>query len=163
MAVHEQSVGLSDEWYTPPIFFDAMAVRFNVDVAHPGLDVVSWVPADRIITHDSLTMEWDGLVWMNAPFGGRNGLIPWLNKFHEHGNGVALVPDRTSAPWWQAAARRSDLLLHVSPKPKFLDHNLRPGPSPAQGVTLMARGDGYTALVNAARAGLGILSMPVLV
>jgi hypothetical protein len=38
---------------------------------------------------------------MNPPFGGRNGLAPWLDKFFANGNGIALTPDRTSAPWWQ--------------------------------------------------------------
>ena len=43
-------------------------------------------------------MTWAGFVWMNAPFGARNGLEPWLAKFFAHNNGIALVPDRTRWP-----------------------------------------------------------------
>lgn len=161
MALHEQATGATDEWYTPPHVFEAMAVRFDLDVSHPGLDVVDWIPADRIIEAGSLSRDWSGFVWMNAPFGGRNGLLPWLEKFFQHGNGVALVPDRTSAPWWQAYARRADLLLFVSPKLKFIGRDGKLGASPAQGTTLMAVGErGRHALENATRAGLGLLSIP---
>src|SRR4051812_828078 len=97
-----------------------MACWFDVDVASPGGHVTPWIPASRFIVSDSLNEQWDGLVWMNPPFGRRNGLVPWLKRFISHGNGVALVPDRTSAPWWRAAAPQMDGLLFVSPKIKFI-------------------------------------------
>jgi hypothetical protein len=28
---------------------------------------------------------------MNPPFGSRNGHVPWLRKFLDHGNGIAIV------------------------------------------------------------------------
>lgn len=109
MALHEQCLGATDEWYTPLHVFDALGTRFVMDVASPGPDIVPWVPAGSHITSDSLSKIWRGFIWMNPPFGGRNGLVPWLEKFFAHGNGIALVPDRTSAPWWQEYAPRADL------------------------------------------------------
>lgn len=157
MGIHER-IGQTDEWYTPPHIFDAMGVDFDLDVAHPGLPAASWVPARRLITRDSLTADWEGFVWMNPPFGGRNGIVPWMDKFFDHGDGVALSPDRTSAPWWQAAAKRSDAILFISPKIKFIGANGEPGRSPAQGTTLFAAGDnGLLALGMAANNGLGLL------
>ena len=149
MALHEQSVGASDEWYTPPHVFEAMGVTFDFD------------PCPARADFDGLTAPWRGFVWMNPPFGGRNGIVPWLEKFFQHGNGVALTPDRTSAPWWQDYAPRADLVLFVSPKLKFLDGRTgEPGKSPAQGTCLMAIGDrGRDALWNA--RGLGKLFRPV--
>jgi hypothetical protein len=47
---------------------------------------------------------------MNPPFGPRNGIVPWLEKFFAHGNGIALVPDRTSAPWWQRFAPKAAVI-----------------------------------------------------
>src|SRR5882757_9138069 len=106
MALHEQCIGATDEWYTPPHVFSALGCEFSVDVASPGAEVTHWIPARRFIKAGSLERDWTdfGFIWMNAPFGGRNGLVPWLNKFIKHGNGIALVPDRTSAPWWQEFA-----------------------------------------------------------
>ena len=159
MSLHEQCVGVTDEWYTPPYVFDAMGMRFDLDVAAPRF--LDWIPADRFITSASLAQEWSGFVWMNPPFGGRNGLVPWLDKFIAHGNGVALVPDRTSAPWWQAVAPKMGALLFVSPKIKFIGEDGRPGNSPAQGTTLMAMGEkGLFALWNARQRGLGICVYP---
>ena len=140
VALHEQSVGATDEWYTPPYVFKALGCRFDLDVAHPGLPYADWVPADALVTHDSLNREWTGFVWMNPPFGGRNGLVPWLDKFAAHGDGICLVPDRTSAPWWQAMAARVDAILFVAPKIKFIGRDGKEGRSPAQGTSLMASG-----------------------
>lgn len=185
MALHEQSVGASDEWYTPAHVFKAMGVRFDLDVASPGHNVAPWIPANDTFTSDALEREWSGFVWMNPPFGGRNGVVPWLDKFFAHGNGVALVPDRTSASWWQEYAPRSATFLFVGSKLKFLTPDpelgsrrgkegkrtpvpspdwpgLYIGTQPAQGTTLMAAGpNGVAALTNAQRAGLGLTFAPI--
>jgi hypothetical protein len=163
MALHEQCVGSTDEWYTPPHVFSAFGTRFDTDVASPGKSVTPWIPADAFILAASLTAQWDGFVWMNPPFGGRNGLVPWLEKFFAHGNGIALVPDRTSAPWWQRFAPRADLILFVAPKIKFIGADGNPGRSPAQGTCLMGIGKrSLEPLHRAATYGLlGVLMTPM--
>lgn len=161
MALHEQSVGASDEWYTPPYVFNALGCSFDMDVASPGRDVTPWIPAARFLVADSLQLTWSNFVWMNSPFGGRNGIVPWLKKFFEHGNGIALTPDRTSAPWWQEFAPKAELILFVSPKIKFIDPTGTAGRSPAQGTSLMAVGArAREALRRAADSGLGIIVEP---
>lgn len=156
-----QAPGKTDEWYTPKYVFDALGVGFDLDVASPGKSVVPWVPARRVITAGSLTKPWSGFVWMNPPFGGRNGLVPWLEKFVAHANGVALVPDRTSAPWWQKFATLMDWILFVSPKIKFIGADGQPGPSPADGTCLWSLGGrGQLALETAQVRGLGVLVKP---
>jgi hypothetical protein len=163
MSLHEQSVGATDEWYTPAYVFDAMGATFDTDVASPGHHVTPWIPAARCIEAwaDGLACEWIGFVWMNPPFGARNALIPWLARFMAHGNGVALVPDRTSAPWFQTYAQQADLMLFVAPKIRFIGADGKEGASPAQGTTLLAKGPrGVEALRNAHRAGLGLLAVP---
>jgi hypothetical protein len=158
MALHEQCVGATDEWYTPPHVFDALNTRFDLDVASPGAEVTPWIPAEEFWCANALNATWRGFVWMNPPFGARNGLVPWLQKFFDHGNGVALVPDRTSAPWWQQFASRADAILFVAPKLKFIGADGKPGTSPAQGTCLLAAGNlAVDALVNAKMRGLGTL------
>lgn len=161
MALHEQSVGATDEWYTPPHIFDALGTRFDLDVASPGQEITPWIPASAFLKAGSLGAPWDGFVWMNPPFGGRNALVPWLDKFLSHGDGIALVPDRTSAPWWQRFAPRMDLILFVAKKIKFIGVNGKPGNSPAQGTCLMASGSsGALAIYNAETSGLGTVMVP---
>ena len=162
MALHEQCVGATDEWYTPPHVFNALGCAFDVDVASPGKMVTPWIPAVDFIEADSLAREWRGFVWMNPPFGGRNGLWPWLEKFFAHGNGIALVPDRTSAPWWQQFAPRVDLILFAAPKIKFIDIHGQAGKSPAQGTCLLAAGRrALEPLHRAAAEELGCVFKPV--
>jgi len=161
MSAHEQSVGATDEWYTPSYVFEAMGVRFDLDVSAPraGCPAMRW--CDGAYTDDSLSKHWFGFVWMNPPFGKRMGLVPWLEKFFAHGNGVALVPNR-SGPWWHAYAPRADLTLQVAEKIKFLKPDGTEGKQPGTGTTLLALGpQGAHALHNAARAGLGSLWLPV--
>lgn len=90
----------------------------------------------------------------NPPFGGRNGLEPWLEKFFEHGNGIALTPDRTSAPWFQKWAPLAMSLLFL-PKVRFLRPDGTEGKSPSTGTALWAAGlKGHAALKRARHIGL---------
>jgi DNA N-6-adenine-methyltransferase (Dam) len=158
-----EATGKSDMWRTPAYIFDAMDVEFDLDVA--GIHgTFGNVPCHHALLRDSLETEWPEsfFVWMNPPFGGRNGLKPWLDKFFAHGNGVALVPDRTSAPWFQEAARKASLILFVSPKIHFERPDGTAGKSPGCGTALMSIGEkGNVALCRAAHAGLGALMSPV--
>jgi hypothetical protein len=56
------------------------------------------VLAKASFTAGGLDVTWGGFVWLNPPYGKRNGLTPWLDRFVAHGDGIALVPDRSSAP-----------------------------------------------------------------
>jgi hypothetical protein len=150
------------EWYTPERVFAALGCRFDLDVASPGADIVPWLPADRHFTlaDNGLERDWgDAYVWMNAPHG--RGTLPlWLEKFREHGNGIALVVDRTSAGWWQDLCGNADLVLQVNKKIDFLRPDDEPGTN-ALGSSLVAYGErGVQALRNAAAAGLGTLFKP---
>lgn len=153
-----ETPGATDEWYTPPYIFAALCCRFDLDVA-PAQFGHGCVPANRLLMGDGLQANlWHGFVWMNPPFGGRNGLVPWLDKFFAHGNGVALVPDRTSAPWFQDAWRKADAVLFTR-KIRFLRPDGTEGKSPSCGTALFASGArGVVALRNAESAGLGIFT-----
>lgn len=157
------SPGQSAEWYTPKYIFDALGCEFDLDVASPHLrwhvPAKVWIDAEE----DGLKLApfWTGFVWMNPPFGGRNGLEPWLDAFFAHGDGIALTPDRTSAPWFRKAWLRSDAVL-FTPKVRFIRPDGTLGVSPSNGTALMAAGDrGVQALERAAGAGLGILAQPI--
>jgi hypothetical protein len=81
MAEHEPCIGQSSEWFTPREIFDAFGLTFDLDPYLPGPG--HWVPARKVYTEqdDGLHQSWEGLVFMNPPFGGRNGRVPWLRSF----------------------------------------------------------------------------------
>jgi len=138
MAAYENH-GESDEWYTPLWVFDALKVSFDLDVAAP-FEGPRHVPAKRWFSQNALSFKWDGFVWMNPPFGNMVTKRAWLSKFFDHGDGIALLPDRTSAPWWQEAAVRSSAVLFVAGKIKFEKPDGTIGKSPGTGTCLFAAG-----------------------
>jgi hypothetical protein len=150
--------GMSDDWHTPAYIFDALGCRFDLDVAAPPRGP-RHVPATAWLSSDALNQPCSGFVWMNPPFGTRNGLSCWLDRFFRHGNGLALMPDRTSAPWFQTAARRAGAILFVTPKIKFERSDGSLGRSPGCGTALMSAGPrGRAALFRA--GGLGFVVTP---
>lgn len=157
MSEWEPSAGASNEWYTPKYIFDALGEVFDLDVAAPE-GGPPHVPCETFLTEaaDGMAATWNGFVWMNPPFGGRNALDPWLDKFFHHGNGIALTPDRTSAPWWHNAAAKADAILFTRGKVSFLRPDGSVGKSPGSGTTLWACGQrAVDALLRAQTAGLG--------
>lgn len=153
-----ESNGKSDEWYTPKYIFDALECNFDLDVASPKDRTHTNVPASNFITGESLKIKYDGFIWMNPPFGGRNGIMPWAEKFIKHADGIILTPDRTSTEWWQYLARKTDAVLFIQGKVKFIRYDGSIGAQSSNGTTLFAMGEeGMKALKKAHKNKLGIV------
>lgn len=160
MAAYE-AAGKTDEWYTPAYIFEALDVTFDLDVAAPN-DGPRYVPTSRWLSAGGLEYPWDGFVWMNPPFGHQSTKRKWLAKFFDHGNGIGLMTDRTSAPWFQEFAPLADAILFMSPKVKFERPDGSLGEQPGSGTVLFAAGSkAVTALVRA--RSLGMVVTPLLV
>lgn len=144
----------SDDWYTPPEIFAALRLTFDLDPCSPGPG--HWVPAQRIYTKtdDGLAQPWQGRVWMNPPFGGRHGHIPWLRRFLDHGQGIAIVRAYTSAGWFHDFAVKADAMLFPRGKTKFLRPDGRVGSAPNHGIVLLGMGDACSAALRASGLGL---------
>src|SRR5215471_4462214 len=154
MAEHENSIGATSDWYTPPEIFNALGLVFDLDPCSPGPG--HWVPARRIYTEadDGLRQPWHGLVFMNPPFGGRNGHVPWLAKFLDHGNGIAIVRAYTSSAWFhEYVVPRAELLLFPKGKTKFIRPDGSVGAAPGHGVVLLGMGDIACTALRKSRLG----------
>lgn len=106
----------SDEYYTPQWIFQALNIKFDLDVSAPE-GGVPWLPAEHYYTikDDGLVQNWFGKVWMNPPFSQST---PWVNKFIDHGNGIALVPFAKSA-WFHNLWNVADGIVPLTSKLKF--------------------------------------------
>lgn len=80
----------TDEYFTPRWVFDRLGLDFDLDVAAPP-GGAPHVPAARYFTaaDDGLTQDWIGRVWMNPPYSAPG---PWVARFLDHGDGIALLP-----------------------------------------------------------------------
>jgi hypothetical protein len=154
LAEHEPSVGGSDEWFTPPEIFKALRIGFDLDPCSPGPG--HWVPADKIYTKedDGLSQPWAGTVFMNPPFGGRNGHVPWLRKFFDHKNGIAVVRAYTSAGWWHDNMHRAEMICFPRGKTKFIRPDGSIGKSPGHGIVLIGMGAACCGALWRSRLGM---------
>ena len=86
----------SDQHFTPKSIFDALNCTFDLDVAASHLS--SNVPSYNKFTiqNDALSQVWNGFIWMNPPYSKP---APWVDRFIEHDNGIALLPV-TRGKWW---------------------------------------------------------------
>lgn len=137
---HENCIGETSEWYTPPDIFNALNIEFDLDPCSPG--PLHWVPAINVYTKkdNGLLQDWCGIVFMNPPFLGRNGHVPWLIKFLNHANGIAIVRAYTSAEWFHDYAIKADCLLFPKGKTKFIRPCGDIGKAPGAGIVLLGMG-----------------------
>ena len=152
MAEHEPCIGATDDWYTPPDIFVALGLIFDLDPCSPG--PAHWVPARKIYTKedDGLVQPWSGTVFMNPPFGRRNGHVPWLRKFLAHGDGIAIVLAYTSSAWFHQWAVKAQTMCFPRGKTKFIRPDGSIGRAPGHGVVLLGMG----AVANKALAQCGL-------
>jgi len=155
MSELKMGIGETDEWYTPREIFDALNVHFDLDPCSSGKDRV---PAANKYTKDmsGLDRPWDGMVWMNPPFGGRNGHVPWLRKFVYHGNGIGLCRAYTSAEWFHVWMPHMDGLLFPRGKTKFIKADGTVGKSPSSGIVIFSKGKQATEILSNCGTKLGM-------
>lgn len=98
-------VNEGDEWYTPRWLFDALGIRFSIDVCAPLDRTFSSVPAEQHFTieDDGLAQPWEGTVWCNPPYSKPE---PWARRMIHHGDGLLLTHVPMNAGWcidvWEA-------------------------------------------------------------
>ena len=109
MNIHFSSA--TDMWSTPQEFFDQLDSEFGFT-----LDVCSThenAKCDQHFTEseDGLSQVWDGVCWMNPPYGRTIG--KWMRKAYESSltgaTVVCLVPARTDTAWWHDYAIRGEV------------------------------------------------------
>lgn len=107
----------SDEWYTPKWVFDALQLTFDLDVCAPPTGPLH-TPTSKwySIQDNGLEQPWHGLIWMNPPYSNP---LPWIDRFIEHNNGVALLP--TSTGRWMLNLWHSESSWLPLPPMKFVN------------------------------------------
>ncbi len=108
----------TNDYYTPKWLFDAMGLEFDIDVAAP-VHGIPWIPAKRWFSQadDGLAQDWGGaLVWMNPPFSNAR---PWVDKFIENANGLALVV-ASKSKWFGQLWDVCDAVMPMPPLVAFV-------------------------------------------
>ena len=147
---------MSDEWYTPLWLLDAIGNDFDLDPCSPDGGLGHVVARERYtMRDDGLSKDWGGrYVFMNPPFGGRCGHLPWFHKFIKNGNGVGVANALTSSGWFHEITPQMGGVLFPKGKTKFEKPDGTTGKSPVNGVVLYAIGDRACAALR--ESGVGI-------
>lgn len=100
------------EWETPIEFFEKYDAKY-----HFTLDVCATkenAKCKRFFTREdnALTREWNGVCWMNPPYGREIG--KWVKKAFEtalrgEGTVVCLLPARTDTAWWHDYCMKGEI------------------------------------------------------
>lgn len=65
---------------------------------------------------NGLLLPWIGFVWCNPPFSQKEA---WIAKMIEHQNGILLLPERGSAPWFGPLAQSAGHYFVLGKKINF--------------------------------------------
>ena len=121
----------TDLWATPQTFFDELNSEFGFDTDVCAL--ASNAKCAKFFTPEvnGLTQEWEGVCWMNPPYG--RGIGMWLKKAYESSQKgatvVCLVPSRTDTRWWHDYCMKGEVRF-IKGRLKFGGHsNAAPFPS----------------------------------
>lgn len=109
----------NSKWETPSSMVVALATCFDWD-----LDVCAsrGNVCERFYTEEdnSLTQAWEGLCWMNPPYG--RGVDMWMQKAaRSSGTVVCLVPARTDTRWWHNCIRKASLVIFIKGRLQYGD------------------------------------------
>ena len=100
MAVHFSSE--TDEWPTPQDFFDKLNEEFHFTLDVCATPENAKCPRYYTKRENGLLQKWEGVCWMNPPYGREIG--QWVKKAYESAIGgatvVCLLPARTDTSWW---------------------------------------------------------------
>ncbi len=114
----------TDLWATPQTFFDKLNSEFGFDTDVCAL--ASNAKCAKFFTPEvnGLTQEWEGVCWMNPPYG--RGIGMWLKKAYESSQKgatvVCLVPSRTDTQWWHDYCMKGEVRF-IKGRLKFGGHN----------------------------------------
>lgn len=87
-----------DEWYTPKWLFDALRIKFSIDVCAPKDRTHVTTPAEQFFSEedDGLNQKWHGTIWCNPPYSTPE---PWAMRCVQHANGLLLSHIPMNAAW----------------------------------------------------------------
>lgn len=66
---------------------------------------------------NGLICDWFGFVYCNPPFSQKE---QWANKMIDHGNGILILPERGSAPWFGPLAQAAGSYWVMGKKINFV-------------------------------------------
>jgi hypothetical protein len=106
----------NDTLQTPKYIIDALG-PFDLDPCageNTKIAGVNWWDGNG---EDGLIADWFGTVWCNPPFSQKE---QWAYKMIQHGDGILILPERGSAPWFGPLAEAAGGYFVMGKKINFI-------------------------------------------
>lgn len=106
----------NDKLKTPPWVYEALgSIELDPCAGHDTqIAETNWA-IER--GEDGLRRDWHGFVYCNPPFSQKER---WIEKMIKHGNGILILPERGSAPWFGPLADRAQRYWVMGQKINFV-------------------------------------------
>ena len=112
----------SHDWPTPDALWEPLnrEFGFTLDVAADASNAKCGKYFDA--STDGLTQQWEGVCWMNPPFGRqmRRWVIKAWESSRQGATVVCLLPCRTNTNWWHDYVMKGEVRF-IRGCPKFGD------------------------------------------
>ncbi len=99
------------EWESPQWLFDLLDKEFDIELDVCANEHNAKCPIYFTPEQDALDQEWEGVCWMNPPYGREIG--NWMQKARESAEAgatvICLVPARPDTEWWWANALAGEI------------------------------------------------------
>lgn len=111
-----------DNWETPPDIFTPLHAEFGFTLDACAEAHTAKCPRYYTIADDALKQPWEGVCWMNPPYGGK--VERWLKKAYESSLAgatvVCLVKSSTDTRWWHELVQPYAEVRYLKGRPKFV-------------------------------------------
>jgi len=108
-------------WETPQDIFDKLNKEFNFTLDVCALPETAKCKDYYTPEIDGLKQKWNGICWMNPPYGRQLGV--WIKKAYEESlNGnvvVCLIPSRTDTKYWHDYCMKASEIRFIRGRLKF--------------------------------------------
>ncbi len=134
---------LRSDWETPPEVFVPLdeEFHFTLDVCATAetAKCLEWYSPDT----DGLSHEWDGVCWMNPPYGRKIG--KWVKKAYEESlrgvTVVCLLPARTDTAWWHDYCMKASEIRFLRGRVYFWQNGARSTAAPFPSAVVVFKGE----------------------
>lgn len=107
---------LNDTLQTPAYIIEALGLA-DLDPCAGANTATAYVNLWDGRGEDGLSAEWRGFVYCNPPFSEKE---KWIEKMIAHGDGILLLPERGSAPWFGPLAQACGKYFVMGRKINFI-------------------------------------------
>lgn len=105
----------NDNLQTPQYITNALG-SFDLDLCageFTNIGLVNWWDGR---SENGLTKDWFGFVYCNPPFSEKE---IWIEKMIHHHNGILILPERGSAPWFGPLSKAAGMYFVMGKKINF--------------------------------------------